>query len=239
MGQNGEQGHPVPATHAFAGSYGLEDVTDEALAEMADPKDARQRVTGRLALALATPGGVTNLLQEITERSCQCLAAARRPRTGLILQLEAARLYVRDEAWGEAETLLLEVLPRVLQDGWPMLVKSVYELCLTCFEARLMPARRAVLRLYICLVCACVRACVRACVCVCVCLRLSLSLSLSLSLCVCVCVCVCSSATLCSLTSKRVCARVPRAQLQRFMLPTTIRVFMSPNKCVCFCVDVS
>ena len=129
----------------FAGSraFGLEKATREEFAEMADAQDARQRVTGRLALALATPDGILHLLHEMSAQCCRGFRAANRPRSAVVLVLEAARTYVGEGSWDLAEGLLLDVYARVLNDAWPLLVQDVYDLLLRCYTVLVQKSRGA------------------------------------------------------------------------------------------------
>lgn len=129
----------------FAGSraFGLEKATREEFAEMADAQDARQRVTGRLALALATPDGILHLLHEMSAQCCRGFRAANRPRSAVVLVLEAARSYVGEGSWDLAEGLLLDVYARVLNDAWPLLVQDVYDLLLRCYTVLVQKSRGA------------------------------------------------------------------------------------------------
>lgn len=135
-----------PSTQAFSRVAALEGVAREALLDMADPKDARQRVTGQLAKALVAPGGVVRLFHELNGRCCRALEEAARPRAAVVLQLEAADVCVGREAFDEAHALLMPLLPRVLRDGWPHLVDRLYRLLLKCFDAQDMLLPCALLR---------------------------------------------------------------------------------------------
>jgi hypothetical protein len=132
-GRPGRLGRLV-ATSVFAGSYRIEGATREMLEEMGDPADIGQRVTGLLATALRGQGGVTQLAHVLAHRCTSELTLAGRPRSALIVQLHAAAVYVRDGAWECAEGLLVGMLPRVLADGWPSVIDSLYSLLMQCFD---------------------------------------------------------------------------------------------------------
>ena len=91
--------------------------------------------------SLATPDGILHLLHEMSAQCCRGFRAANRPRSAVVLVVEAARSYVGEGSWDLAEGLLLDVYARVLNDAWPLLVQDVYDLLLKCYTVLVQKSR--------------------------------------------------------------------------------------------------
>ena len=83
------------------------------------------------------------VLHEMSAQCCRGFRAANRPRSAVVLVLEAARSYVGEGSWDLAEGLLLDVYARVLNDAWPLLVQDVYDLLLRCYTVLVQKSRGA------------------------------------------------------------------------------------------------